>query len=327
MINSITDTILNLWISGRKTRKSPSGWISGNAVCCQYRGETADTRGRGGILLTSNNQISYSCFNCQFKISYRPGWHLGYKFRRFLSWLGADENLINRLVIEAVRVRDLVGPAEVEIEPVAVEFQPRPLPDDVDLVDRDPVALEYCQQRHIDLDRYPLLVSQRIDHNLNRRVIVPFTWQGKLIGYTSRAWDPVVKPRYYSQYEPNYVYNIDRQPNDARFVIVVEGPFDAMAIDGVAVLSNECNETQADIIDSLNREVILVPDADRAGSRLITNAIEYGWSVSFPVWLETCKDVNEATVKYGALFVLKTILDAKETGRLKIELKRKKLYN
>jgi DNA primase len=100
-----------------------------------------------------------------------------------------------------------------------------------------------------------------------------------------------------------------------------------MAIDGVAILSNECNEVQADIIDTLNREVILVPDADRAGSRLITNAIDYGWTVSFPVWLETCKDVNEAVVKYGALFVLRTILDARETGRLKIELKRKKLYN
>ena len=89
--------------------------------------------------------------------------------------------------------------------------------------------------------------------------------------------------------------------------------------------SNDCSETQADIIDSLGREVIVVPDADKAGANLVKKAIEYGWSVSFPVWQETCKDVNEAVVKYGKLFVLKSILDSRESSRLKIELKRKKL--
>ena len=75
------------------------------------------------------------------------------------------------------------------------------------------------------------------------------------------------------------------------------------------------------------REVIVVPDRDRAGVKLIDNAIEYGWSVSFPVWQETCKDINEAVVKYGRLFVLKSIIDAKESSKLKIELMKKRLYN
>jgi DNA primase len=123
------------------------------------------------------------------------------------------------------------------------------------------------------------------------------------------------------------VFNINNQQADSKFVIVCEGPFDAMSIDGVAVLNNECNETQADIIESLGREVIVVADRDRAGARMINNAIEYGWTVSFPVWLETCKDVNEAVVKYGKLFVLKTILDSKHSSKLKIELMRKKMYN
>jgi DNA primase len=120
---------------------------------------------------------------------------------------------------------------------------------------------------------------------------------------------------------------MDQQQSDSKFVIVVEGPFDAMSIDGVAVLSNDCSEQQADIIDTLNREIILVPDRDRAGTRLIDRALEYGWTVSFPVWHETCKDVNEAVVRYGRLFVLKSILAARETGHLKIELKRRKLYS
>jgi 5S rRNA maturation endonuclease (ribonuclease M5) len=123
------------------------------------------------------------------------------------------------------------------------------------------------------------------------------------------------------------VFNINNQEKDWKFVIVSEGPFDAMSVDGVAVLNNEVNETQADIIESLGREVIVVADRDRAGSKMLNSAMEYGWSASFPVWQETCKDINEAVVKYGKLFVLKAILDAKETSKLKIELMRKKLYN
>lgn len=324
MLTTIQNSVLALLPHKRK--RASSGWISFNAPCCVHQGETADTRSRGGILPSGDGAVSYHCFNCNYKVSYRPGWHLSYKFRKLLVWLGADDNTVRRLVIEAVRIKDLVKPDDDQVEKVEIEFKPRLLPDDIRPVTDDAVALKYCQERKINLDRYPLFVSGKIENNLNRRVIIPFTWQEKIIGYTSRTWDTAVKPKYYSQYEPNYVYNTDNQGKDSQFVIVTEGPFDAMSIDGVAVLSNECSEIQADIIDQLGREVIVVPDSDHAGSKLITNAIEYGWSVSFPVWLETCKDINEAVVKYGKLFVLKTILMAKETSKLKIELMRKRLY-
>ena len=98
-----------------------------------------------------------------------------------------------------------------------------------------------------------------------------------------------------------------------------------MLFRSVAILSNECNEVQADIIDGLGREVIVVPDADQAGKKLIDAAIEYGWSVSYPIWQETHKDVSSAVTNYGRLFVLKSILEAKQTSRLKIELLKKKL--
>lgn len=324
MLTAIQDSVVQLLPNRR--RHGSNGWISFNAPCCHHRGERPDSRGRGGVVLNADGGISYHCFNCQFKTSYKPGWHLGYKFRKFLTWLGADENLVKKLVIDAIRIRETV-PIKVAEPEVVHEFRAKALPDDVKLVDDDIAALDYCKKRHIDLDRYPLLVSSKTEHNLNRRVIIPFTWRNELIGYTSRAWDPAVKPKYWSSYESNYVYNIDQQRPDSKFVIVVEGPFDAMSVDGIAVLSNECSETQADIIDSLAREVIVVPDADRAGTKLIDSALEYGWTVSFPIWHETCKDINEAVVRYGKLFTVKAILESRESSRLKIELKRKRLYN
>jgi DNA primase len=102
-----------------------------------------------------------------------------------------------------------------------------------------------------------------------------------------------------------------------------------MAVDGVAVLGNEVAEQQADIIDALGREVIVVADADKSGAKLVDAALKYGWSVSFPVWQEDthCKDISDAVVKYGKLFVLVSILQARESSALKIKLLSKRMYN
>ena len=329
MLNIISDFIKGILPTKKKT--TPSGWTSFNGVCCPHNGESADTRGRGGLTANPDGSVSYHCFNCNFKASYQPGRHLTFKFRKLLKWLGADDTDIKRLVIEAIRVRELVAPEEVkqEAEEERIEFKVRDLPEDAEnLVTLDYVhpALEYCVARKIDIAKYQFYATRQAQYNLHKRIIIPFVWQGRTIGYTARAIEETVKPKYHSNYEPNFVFNINNQLADSKFVIVCEGPFDAMSIDGVAVLNNECNETQADIIESLGKEVIVVADRDRAGARMINNAIEYGWSVSYPVWLETCKDINEATVKYGKLFVLKTIIDSKHSSKLKIELMRKKLY-
>ena len=329
MLNIISDFIKGILPTKKKT--TPSGWTSFNAPCCVHNGESPDTRGRGGLTANPDGSVSFHCFNCNFKASYQPGRHLTFKFRKLLKWLGADDTDIKRLVIEAIRVRELVAPEEVkqEAEEEKIDFKVRDLPEDAEnLVAMDYVhpALEYCVARKIDLDKYAFYATRQEQYNLHKRILIPFIWQGRTIGYTARAIEENVKPKYHSNYEPNFVFNTNNQLADSKFVIVCEGPFDAMSIDGVAVLNNKCNETQADIIESLGKEVIVVADRDRAGAKMINNAIEYGWSVSFPVWLETSKDVNEATVKYGRLFVLKTILDSKQTSKLKIELMKKKLY-
>jgi len=341
MLNSILDTVNTLLPAKRRTNGT-SGWISFNAVCCHNRGESQDTRGRGGIIVNPTGAISYSCFNCNYTANYTPGRHLNYKFRKLLTWLGADDNTVKRLVIEAIRIRELVEPEKVEEVKEEITFKPRPLPAEAqtfqaletfyqlkgDAATGSPphhAPVLYMAQRAIDLNKYECYYTPEQQYNLHRRVIIPFTWQNETIGYTARAFDAQVKPKYHSSYEPNYVFNTDRQLPNAKFVVVCEGPLDAMSIDGVAVLSNECSEVQADIIDSLGREVIVVPDYDRAGMRLVDNAQEYGWSVSFPLWFGTFKDINEAVIKYGKLFVLKSILEARESSRLKIEIKKKKL--
>jgi len=106
-------------------------------------------------------------------------------------------------------------------------------------------------------------------------------------------------------------------------VIVTEGPFDAITVSGVSILGSEINDTQKEIINSLNRQVIVVPDRDKAGAKLIDQAIEFGWSVSFPEWQKGVDDVAESVLQYGRLYTIQSILKGTETNKLKIDLKRK----
>jgi hypothetical protein len=353
MLNSIQDAV-KLLLPAKKKTNSTSGWISFNAPCCHHNGESADTRGRGGLVCNPDGGVSYHCFNCNFKASYVPGRHLNYKFRKLLGWFGASENEVKKLVIDALRVKDLIAPEQLEkVVKEEVSFKPRPLPEDavsftewktfLMLQDEDePVhpqfvkAFNYIYERNIDFNRYDFYTTEYQAHNLHKRVIIPFTWKNEIIGYTARAFEEEVKPKYHNSHDHDYVFNVDKQLADAKFVLVMEGPFDAMSVDGVAILSNECSEVQADIIESLGKEVIVVPDFDVkevkgrrvwAGAHLVDTAVEYGWSVSYPVWHDKYKDVAKAVQELGKLFVLKSILAAKETSKLKIELHKKRIYN
>jgi len=340
MLDSIAHSVLQLLPARKKAGQN--GWTSFNAPCCIHNGESADTRSRGGIKST-NGQISYHCFNCGYTSSFIPGRHLSFKFRKLLTWLGADDLTVRRLVIDAVRLKDLVAPEQIAEPEQEITFEARTLPEEarniVDLAsfyatgDYNNVpaellaAIEYVHRRQINIERYKFHWTPEEAYNLHRRIIIPFYYQGATIGYTSRAIADGIKPKYWSSHPADFVFNLDTQQSDWKFVIVCEGPFDAMSIDGVALSGSEVSDQQAELIDRLQREVIVVPDGDRAGKKLIDRAIELGWTVSFPVWLETCKDINEAVIKYGKLFVMKTILVARETSRLKIELKKKKLYS
>lgn len=340
MLTTIQDSVLQLLPARKKTGQN--GWTSFNAPCCVHNGESADTRGRGG-LKTDAGKVSYHCFNCQFKASYQPGRHLTYKFRKFLSWLGADDNTVRRLVIDAVRLKDLVAPEEIKEAVEEIRFEARSLPDnakpiieleafyrlgDYQNVPAELLAsIEYVHRRQIELGKYNFCWTADTAYNMHRRIVVPFYYQKQVVGYTARAIVDGIKPKYYSSHPADFVFNLDNQKPEYKFVIVCEGPFDAMSVDGVAVSGAEISDQQAELIDRLQREVIVVPDSDKTGRRLVDRATELGWTVSFPVWLETCKDINEAVVKYGKLFVIKAIVQARETSRLKIELKKKRLYN
>ena len=147
-----------------KRKTAPTGWVSFNAPCCIHNGETADTRQRGG-LIQNGDSLSYHCFNCSYKTGYTLGRPLSYKFRKWLQWLGASENDIRQLTIQAIRVKEFIElhnpSSQIQIpDDAPVTYIARPLPTDTisfhhvtesdlscnNLVD----AIRYVQSRTID---------------------------------------------------------------------------------------------------------------------------------------------------------------------------------
>jgi DNA primase len=154
-------------------------------------------------------------------------------------------------------------------------------------------------------------------------VVVPFTHNNQLVGHSTRFLDDR-KPKYINDTQPGYVFGTDLQNSSWQYAIIVEGVFDALSISGLAVLHADISDAQAQLIRSLGREVIVVPDQDTAGMRLVDRAVELGWAVSMPDWPD-CKDVNDAVKQLGLLATMITIVQSRETSRVKIELRKKRV--
>ena len=156
------------------------------------------------------------------------------------------------------------------------------------------------------------------------RIIIPFTYENKIVGHTSRYLDDR-KPKFISEQQGGYLFGYDLQKPEHQVCIVVEGIFDALSINGCALTTNDINENQAEILKNLNRKIIVVPDQDKSGMEVINKALDYGFYISIPEWDEGVKDVNDAVIKYGKLPTLLSILQSASNSKAKIEIRRKQL--
>jgi hypothetical protein len=269
--------------------------------------------------------IVYNCFNCKFTASWQPGRTLSERFKNLCRWMGASDDDINTMMFEALKTESPDYKYRVEER---IDFEPKALPNDsmsleeaIALYPNEAVPVaEYLLERGLDLNDFNYLWSDELPD----RVIVPFTYQGTVVGYTARKISNG-KPKYLSDQHPHFVFNIDAQKEDQRYIFVCEGPFDAISIGGVALLTNDVAEQQSRIINSLGHEVIVIPDQDRAGLVLVDRAVENGWSVAFPNWDDDVKDVADAVFNYGKLYFIVVDIMTAQQGEIKITMAKKNL--
>lgn len=328
MSNQIIDTTLLLWRSGRKIKRAASGWLSGNAVCCSHNNQSPDKRGRGGIII-DNSKLNYSCFNCGFKTGYSEGGILSSRMKLLLGWLGASQQEIDRLTIEAVRMRDDSLGVKSQLRrdslPKFQTFEHRPLPEGSTPIDPEKHgwAVDYLNSRGLSHKDYTYFVTPEALGRDAHKIIIPYYYNGQLVGNTARFCDDR-KPKYISDQQRGYVFNIDAQHKDWQVCFLVEGQFDALSIGGCAYMSSTILDEQANLIERLYRKIIVVPDRDKTGMEICDRALELGYYVALPEWDSSVKDTNDAVKRYGRLATTLSIIQSATTNKIKIEKERKK---
>ncbi len=330
----VAETVLTYMPSKRKT--TPSGWISFNAPCCHHNGHTADNRGRGGII-QNDEGISYHCFNCGFKASWQPGRPLSHKLRKLLRWTSAPDDIVNKLALEVMRENE-----GVEIQQRIAEiptFNTVPLPESARKlqdwadycalepggVDKNLMKIfEYMKERNLFMDDTDYYWTPELGYR--DRLIIPFFYEKRIVGWTARSVLPDKKPKYLTEVQPGFVYGLDEQSYNKIFAILCEGQIDAIHIEGCALGGSEISDQQALLLNKLHKDIIVVPDRDKSGSKLVERAIELGWGVSLPEWDDDVKDIGDAVGKYGRIYTLHNIVSLAETSPLKIRLRAKKWF-
>jgi hypothetical protein len=243
--------------------------------------------------------------------------------------MGGSDDDINTMIFEALKTESTEYVHEDK--GTQVIFTEKELPEDALpikewanrssslLSDLYPVV-EYIVGRGFDPSEFYWSPSAGYEN----RVIIPFFYNGKIVGSTARKVTDG-RPKYVSDQHPHFVFNVDAQKEEQKYVFVCEGPFDALAVGGVALLTNNVAEQQARIINSLGLEVIVIPDQDEAGLELIKCAINNDWAVAFPNWDLDIKDSADAVQKYGKLFVIVDAIKTAQHGQIKIQMAMKKL--
>jgi hypothetical protein len=257
---------------------------------------------------------------------------------KLMRLFNIPDDTINQLRLEALKLDES---SSTEIRSIIPKFEEKELPEGSKSLEEWGTWIElqgwenadqslidaFCYLRNIrGLDPYDYEYYWTNKVGFKNRIIIPYFLDGKIVGYTARALKPDMNPKYLSDQQPGFVFNLDQQTQDKEFVIVSEGPFDALSINGCALLGAEIKDSQNWLLKQLGKEIILVPDRDHEGPRTVEQAIEYGWSVSMPNWPDGVKDVNDAVIKLGKITTLYLILTAKESSSLKIQLRAKKWF-
>lgn len=301
-------------------RSSPKGWWTINCPMCVAFGQPRpDTKRRGGFRFDSDGSTAYHCFNCGFKVRWQPGQGMGHKLKTLLRQIGVDEGEVQRLNLQLMSERDDTQIVEYKAEEIwTPEWPTIEVPGSSTLTCE---AAEYIEDRKMT----GLADWHWCDAkfwNIDKRVILPYTWGGNTVGYAARwiGTPPKDTPKILRKAPTDFVFNMDPQGEPRKFVLVVEGEFDALAVDGVAVLHNDISAKQAQLIADLDVEPIVVPDRDRSGTKLAERAIELGWSVAFPDWDNGIKDCADAAKAYGRVVTLNSIVQSRQDNPLKIKI-------
>jgi hypothetical protein len=289
---------------------------------------------RGGFRFDTGGVVGYHCFNCSHAAKFDPdviktkrSKKISHKMRQVLDGFGIPIDEVKEMMFNLLKDAGEVGhtDSDVGVQPTkSIEPNEIPLPKHFYRLDEAgpedkwaEIAIDYLEHnRGIDPKGYTYFLCREtgvetIDKWVGR-IIIPIYKNGKLIYFQGRALYND-KKKYESPAQPKdcVLYGYERLFEHTDMPLyVVEGFFDAYLIDGVAILGKELTEEQAQWLERSKRRKVFIPDRQGGGSKTpALNFIDRGWSISTPD-IGSCKDINDAVMKYGKLYVMKAIADS-----------------
>lgn len=292
---------------------SGQGW---NTTYCEYCGDGKRTKGpRGGwSFMDSGNTAFYHCFNCGCNESFSNNREIKFSkdMTKVLDAFGVPKSEYLSFLLDKSKNNFKKTPVS--------SYKHIDLPDYMSVLDESDISKEckkFIRSNYgLSVNAYSFMYGTgktsskdssdiSICNSLKGRVIIPFYYKGKPIYYQARDITGNSKNKYLSPNIPksNIIFNADLLSSyDEKPLYVTEGAFDAIHLDGIAVLGNELSSQQEELLNKSKRRKVLVPDFNGDSNKLAEQFIKNGWEISMPEYSKTCKDVSEAVLKYGRLF-------------------------
>ena len=126
--------------------------------------------------------------------------------------MGTPDDVINKVALEVMRENEGVV-AQTQIVQLPT-FNTVPLPDDAikitDITDFNKYSvavLEYMAARSLNTDDTDYYWSPSLGYR--DRLIIPFYYEGRVVGWTGRSVQADKKPKYLTEVQPGFVYGLD----------------------------------------------------------------------------------------------------------------------
>lgn len=332
-MHPILETIYNILPPDKKQRNN--GWIYFNCPSC-YHTENPDTKHRGNILFLEDGFV-YQCFNCKFICKFTLGYFLSKETTLWLKDLGISDNELNNLRAMIQEYNDSHSDTPSENKIIVKKREIRQIPNNYISIkesllkgEKNPyfkAVINYINERNPRLLGWTDLMWADKQYNF----LIPCYEYGNIVGYSLRKLTNETDSKYIHFIPSGYIFNFDNLLKDRKYEIVCEGQTDALAINGVSILSNIFTPERLKRIlpFTKDKEIILLPDRDKSGHKMVKQLLDENlpFSISFPNWEKGIKDAEDAVKKYGRLYTIYNILNNKESNKDLIKMKSMKWFN
>ena len=305
-------------------RSIQTGWIVGKCPCC------SDYKERAGFKF-EDGQVIYNCWNCHKASRYEEySGKMTRNFRQILLAFDIDEDEISSAVNSAFFVSkpessviSLANIKKIDTSTPETKFPNKTFPLGHDgFIPTQEKIVDYLAGRGISLEKYNFFFS--LEEKMLNRVIIPFHRNGKLIYWQARSLNKDDKKRYENSpvRREAIMFNMDLlQSFDKKPLFVMEGVFDAMLVDGIALLGSVINAAKLELLQKARRRLIFIIDKDANGKSLATDVLKNGWEIAFTP--DGTTDLSDSVERFGLSWTMYELMKSipKDSDRAQLQIK------